>query len=124
MVPYVYLLRLIHDMQSLFVMLNNFIYTTLLEYLKRTNIHYMMITTMNFSTTLFPVFVYIFHNLETSSNKLPIVNSKLNSKFKKYTTINLSVTVNVDFPLRLYFHKIAGVERKVKPLFSTFLCSG
>ena len=81
----------------------------------------MMITTMNFSTPLFSVFVYIFHNLETSSKKLPIVNCKL---IKKNTTINLYVTVNVDFLLRLYFHKIAEVERKVKPLFSTFLCSG
>ena len=42
----------------------------------------MMITPMNFSTPLFSVFVYIFHNLETSSKNLPIVNSKLIKKIQ------------------------------------------
>ena len=87
-----------------------------MEYFEK-NRHPMMINnnelldTIIFSRIQFnvKVFVYIFHNLETSSNKLPI---------------NLSVTVNVDFPLLLYFHKIAEVEGTVKPLFSTSLCSG
>ena len=64
-------------------MLTFLIYTTLLEYLKRTNIHddntNELLDAIIFFRIQFKVkvLVYIFHNLETSSNKSPIVNSKL-----------------------------------------------
>ena len=81
--PYVYLFRLIHDIQSLFVMLNNLSY-----------IHHFVGIFIAKNQHPFPddnnnehldaiiffriqfkvkVFVYIFHNLETSSKKLPIL---------------------------------------------------
>ena len=84
--PYVYLFRLIHDIQSLFVMLNNLSYIHHFVGIFEKNQQSFhddnnneLLDAIIFFWIQFKVnvFVYIFHNLETSSNKLPIVNSKL-----------------------------------------------
>ena len=82
----VYLFRVIHDIQSLFVMLNNLFYIHRFVGIFEKNQHSFhddnnneLLDAIIFFRKQFKVnvFVYIFHNLETSSKKLPIVSSKL-----------------------------------------------
>ena len=70
--PYVYLFRLIHDIQSLIVMLNNLSYIHHFVGIFEKNQHSFHDDNNNeLLDAIISVFVYIFHNLETSSKNYP-----------------------------------------------------